>query len=133
MAKAKSNRQKRRASKAMKVVYAVSGYFALGYLPTVLWGDFRIPMVAAVLATIPFGVKSSSVRRGLLLGLCLGALAGVAMVFGLAEYQMKRGTVVTAEIAAICVASTMVMCGLVGVVFAHLAIKRTQRIEDEWK
>ena len=129
---AKSKRRRTQRSKALRVLYAIVAFIALGYFPTRWLGDFRVSMVAAALAVIPFGAKSPRVARGLLRGALLGLLAGVAIVIGLARYQMQRDSVVTDDVAALCVAGTVVACGLIAALFAHLAKKRQEIADREW-
>ncbi len=122
-----------RRSKFSAAVYWVLGMLAIGYVPTLYQGDFRVSMVAAAAAAAVCGMRAMSLLGGLMRGAGLGFIGGLAIVVGLAHFQAARKSVVTAQDALLSVVSCVVLCSAVAVLFAHLARKRRQRIEDEWR
>ncbi len=133
MGERKRKRKVRRTSKAVKVGYCLVGFFALGYFPTLYLGDFRISMVSAVLAVIPFGIKTTSLRTGAIRGASLGTVAGVAMIVGLVHFQVKRDSIVPGSLALLCLAATAIMCAVVCTLFAHFSRKRQERLDQQWR
>ena len=128
-----SRSRSRRKSKARAIFYSILGFLAIGYLPTLILGDFRISLVVAAAATIPFGMRAEKLIKGLGRGAGLGLLAGVAIVLGLAHYQVSRDSIVTAQIAGLCVGSTTALCAATAGLFTHFARKRRQQMDADWK
>jgi hypothetical protein len=133
MARTSAYTRSRALSKRItRALWACGGFFAIGYFPMALFGNPVAPMAIAACATIPFGSTARSVVRGLLRGLGLGVVAGLA-VFGV----LVRGRILpeayVARLAAGYVFGTAAMCGVVGALFAHVARKRRRRIDEEWR
>lgn len=117
----------------LRVLYWIMAFFALGYFPTLLLGDFRVSLIVAGVAAIPVGSLAQSRMQGWVRGALLGLVAGTAIVFGLAQFQVQRESIVTAQLATICVVSTVLLCAAVSALFAHLAVKRKRNVEDRWR
>jgi len=89
-------------------------------------------MAAAACLVIPLGSRAGSLARALLRGAALGALAGAgicgALAFGrnVAPQQLTR-------LAAVYVGATAGMCAAVAALFFHLAGRRKQLIDDDWR
>ena len=66
-----------------QVTWSMALFFALGYLPTLLFHRPDPSVVLAAMAVIPFGARARSVRGGVLRGLGLGAIAGVTIALGM--------------------------------------------------
>ena len=130
----------RRQNKIMKVLYLVLGFIAIGFFPALLLPNEYGPRVAMVLAAggvIPIGMRSASLLKGGLTGLGLGLLAGHATFMGIMQKGYDHGYQLPPDpalrTAMISTVATAVLCGGMALFFAHLAQKRMQRIEDEWR
>ena len=129
----KRKRKVRPTSGAMKVAYCLVGFFALGYFPTLYLGDFRISMVSAVLAVIPFGIKTTALRKGAVRGASLGIVAGAGMIVGLVHFQVQQNSIVPGNLALLYLTATAMMCAAVCTLFAYLSRKRQDRLDRQWQ
>lgn len=124
----------------MKVLYLVLGFIAIGFFPALLLPGEYGPRAAIVLAAggvIPIGMRSSSLLKGALVGLGLGLLAGYAIPIGIIQKGIGQNQAMPPDqmisMTILYTIATAVLCGGVSLFFAHLAQKRMQRIEDEWR
>lgn len=120
--------------KVTDVLLAFCIFLAVGYFPAFMlkfsWAG-QASMVLAACAAIPYGVTSRRLRQGLLRGLFLGLLAGVATAAGL----MNRRAIPPANVDRVIILlpiSTALLCAAVAGIFAHTANRRRQRAEKEW-
>jgi len=89
-------------------------------------------MVLMALAIIPYGSTAGRVRQGLLRGLALGAVGGVAIFAALVyQHPISRGAM--AQALWVYVVATAALCAAVAAGFAHLAVRRRQWMDDQWK
>jgi len=125
----------RRHKKISRILWACAAFFALGFFPTRILGDPRASLVAAACAIIPFGMRSVSIRQGLLRGLGLGLIAGVSIVA--AVFQTARLQATPQEdlvrFGWFYILATTALCMGVAVVFALLARRRERFIEEQWR
>ena len=133
------SRKTKRPSKAMRVLYAVVGFLAIGLVPTLILGEVfgpRVSMVLAGGAAIPLGARSKSIRGGLARGLGLGILAGYTVAMVWINQQLNQQLVAPAGIVrttAVYTLSTAFLCAAVSALFAYLACRRRQHAEEQWK
>ncbi len=125
----------RRHKKISRVMWSSAAFFALGFLPTRILGDPQVSLVAAACAIIPFGMRSSSIRQGLLRGLGLGLIAGVSIVAGVFDPAKLQSTPQQdlVRFGWFYVMVTPALCMAVAALFAALAKRRERLIEDEWR
>ena len=125
----------RRHKKISRVMWSCAAFFALGFFPTRILGDPRVSLVAAACAIIPFGMRSSSIRQGMLRGLGLGLIAGVAIVTAVFDTAKLQSTPQQDLIRFgwFYVIVTTTLCMGVAALFAALAKRRERLIEDEWE
>lgn len=125
----------RRRHKALTVLYSFMGFFALGYFPTIFLREHfgpQLSMVVVAAAIIPFGAKAGSVLIGLGRGAALGLVGGAAIPiallqrFAIPPNQIERTT-------ALYTLTTAMLCVAVAGLFAHMAKRRRERIEAEWR
>lgn len=125
------------ASRSIKIIYTVLGIFSVGYFPA-YWllrsGGPQISMVALGLLAIPYGSKACSVGRGLLVGLAIGFWGGLATVYAIVHSSAtKTGEMVISDrLVAVSVAGTTILCGAIACLFAYLAKRRTDRMNEQW-
>ena len=123
------------AFKALKVLYAVLGFFVVGYFPTLFLlerGGRQISMVGLALLVIPYGIGARSVVRGCLLGAVLGFWGGLATSYALIYQDAVHGPNAN-RLVGVAILGTMCLCAAVAGLFAHLAGKRADRIERDWR
>ena len=134
MANRRRKTKRKTGRPAIKVIYAIIGFFALGYFPALLLRERFGPqasMVAAAAAIIPLGSRAKSLVRALAVGTGLGMLAGYAMCMALIERhaippdRLLRMTMVYTL-------ATALLCAVIAAAFAHLAANRRRRMEDQW-
>ncbi len=125
----------RRRNKALTVLYCFMGFLALGYFPTIfLRENFgpQLSMIVVAVAIIPFGAKAGSVLSGLGRGAALGLVGGAALPIALLQRfaippdQIERTT-------ALYTLATAMLCTAVAGLFAHMAKRRRERIDAEWR
>lgn len=128
---ARRRHSSRTRRKVMKVVYTIFAAFVLGYFPA-YWllrsGGPQISMVALALLVVPFAATARSVLNGLLLGLAIGFWGGLSTAYAI----IHQGAVSNRLIAASMLGTTL-LCAAVGIVFAHMAKKRAERAESQWR
>ena len=133
MARPKTTRARR--NKALKVIYLVMGYGGVGYLPAMLIGPEYGPRLSMVLAagiSILVGAKAKSILAGGVRGLLWGMLAGYALTTAL----IHRGRVPPEQVvqwAALYTLATGCLCAGVAALFAYMAKRRAQLVNDHWK
>jgi len=128
-------RKLKRRSKALTIIYAVVGFFAVGYFPTLAlrhrFGP-QFSMVAAAVGMIFVGSATRSVPRAVIRGLGLGLLAGMAISIALIHAQAIPPDQIL-RTTGIYTFATAFLCTAVAALFAHAAVRRAERIESHWK
>jgi hypothetical protein len=115
---------------AMLVVYTILGVYALGYWPTRLIAGGRGAQVAMVLiavTTIPYGASARSVVKGFLMGAAIGLWGGLWTAYALIHNQTWTERAIW-----IAILGTGGLCAAVGTIFAYLARKRAEKLEELW-
>ena len=106
-------------------------FLLLGFAPTLVLGNPVVGMALAVGAIMPFGSRAAGIGLALIRGLVLGAFAGLGIVGGLSFAYAQRQ--LSNERALLFIAATMVMCTGAAVLFQHLAERRREHAEQEWR
>jgi len=150
----------RRLSRRIRTtLWSAAGFFVLGYFPTILLRN-PVPSIAlAACLVIPYGSRSPTVRVGAVRGALLGAVTGLAVTAAIAAILIQvppraatqpassapatrpaatrpaDGRDAQIDLAAIgsrVISGTAILCASAAALFAYLAARRRQRIEDEW-
>lgn len=73
-------------NKTMQAIWAGTIFFLLGYFPVMfMMGRPGVSILAAAIGSVPYGMSLCSGLRGMLRGLWLGAIAGLAMFLALSH------------------------------------------------
>lgn len=118
--------------KARQVLWTMAGFFCAGYFPTVMLHTPVASMAMAVAGMIPFGIRSKTVRQGLLRGIGLGVVAGVAISSAL-TFNRDIAPEALGRLLATFTAATVVPCAGVGSLFAALTRRRRRLIDQQWE
>ncbi len=119
----------------LRALWAVAGFFAIGYFPTVLvrLSDFRavapttISLGLAAAAIFPIGGMAPTRRRAIWRGLGLGIVAGVGLWSALSVGTDAHPVHVLPY-----PLMMVALCTAVAVLFQYLTQKRIKQMEDGW-
>ncbi len=125
-------RLSKRSARAVGIAFLAGGVcFAAGYYATLLTGDGRAAMIVMAALAIPLGITARSVTRGVIRGVYCGLAGGAGLVWALLVGRLVPPETLD-QVAAVWSAGVTFLTTAVCVVFAQLAKRRRERMEEEW-